>query len=305
VTAELFFVVAADAAAGRDAVWPAIADRLHAIGRSFEFEIAPARFCASSFTRQALRAGAQRVVAVGNDRTVHEVVNGLFLEDSVLRPEATVGIIPVGFPTDVAAGLGLAHGLAALEVVLREDATAIDLARAAFLDEAGQAVVRYFVNMAEIGNGMRLALGTLRRGALGAHLGRLLTSMTPGPQTWAGQLSLNGGEPQEIEPMSVIVASGPRGQGGVEVVPGAKMDDGQLAVLLVEPMSTGELMALMPRVLAGTHLEHPKLQLRQAKQVTITTSGWPFIELDNDREGAGGIELGILPGALRMLLPRP
>jgi diacylglycerol kinase (ATP) len=105
--------------------------------------------------------------------------------------------------------------------------------------------------------------------------------------------------------MSVILASGPRGQGGVELVPGAKMDDGQLDVLLVEPMSTGELMALMPRVLAGTHLEHPKLQLRQARRVAIATTDWPFVELDNDREGAGSIELGILPGALRMPLPRP
>jgi diacylglycerol kinase (ATP) len=296
-------MVSAEAAQGQGSEWKAIADRLHAKNWSYEFEVAQAPLAGTSFTRQALRAGANHIVVVGNDRLVHDVVNGFYLDDVLVQPDATLGIIPSGRRTDTARGLGLARGLKALETAVGGTPVDVDLAKVTCLDVAGRLIVRYFVNLAEIGNGLLLGLNRLRLDRLGA----VMTSVTPGldPELWTGTLTVDDGDPQEMQVLTVLIASGPLGEDGAQLVPGAKMDDGLLDLVLVEPMGTSDLAGLLPRVLAGTHLEHPKVHWQQVRRLAIETLDWPFIELDGQREGAGGVEIAVLPRALRVHVGRP
>ncbi|MEA2641821.1 MAG: hypothetical protein QOF51_3215, partial [Chloroflexota bacterium] len=80
MTASFFFIVNPAAGAGRGA---AEGERLLAAARarglSFECEWSRGAETATSFARQALRAGAETIVAVGGDGTVNEVLNGFFL----------------------------------------------------------------------------------------------------------------------------------------------------------------------------------------------------------------------------------
>ena len=79
---------------------------LHWLRRSFrgsssEMLLTTAPGHAEELSRSAVRSGAQRLIAVGGDGTIHEVVNGL------AHSEAVLGVLPTGTANDFAAALGL------------------------------------------------------------------------------------------------------------------------------------------------------------------------------------------------------
>ena len=128
--ASLFFVVNPTAGSGRAGrLWPALVERLKRRRRPFAYEMTRGPDTATSFTRHALRAGAETVVAVGGDGTINEVINGFFLNDRLVRAGATLGIIPAGSSCDLARNLGIPSGLDAVDTLLDGSSVQIDVGR--------------------------------------------------------------------------------------------------------------------------------------------------------------------------------
>ncbi|HEY3116466.1 MAG TPA: acylglycerol kinase family protein, partial [Chloroflexota bacterium] len=137
VTAAVFVVVNPAAGSGRGrALWPRVANRLRALGIDYEFEGTQGPLSAESFTRQALRQGVDTVVAVGGDGTFNEVVNGFFSDGAPTRAGASLLMVPAGSSSDIARGLGLSMGTAALDVLRHGQTKEIDLGRADYLFQA-------------------------------------------------------------------------------------------------------------------------------------------------------------------------
>lgn len=76
---------------------------------------------ARGLVRDETRRGAKTVVVVGNDETVAQVVGGIG------DASVTLGIIPVGSPTNIAQSLGLPYGADACEVLSKRVTQMIDL----------------------------------------------------------------------------------------------------------------------------------------------------------------------------------
>ena len=79
--------------AGKD--WPYLAERIR---RSVAFDEALTRAPgdATRLAREALRGGAERVIALGGDGTINEVVNGFFEDGAPIAPHAAMGLVPYG-----------------------------------------------------------------------------------------------------------------------------------------------------------------------------------------------------------------
>ncbi|MGH9765680.1 MAG: acylglycerol kinase family protein, partial [Blastocatellia bacterium] len=73
-------------------LWRNLRARIASSNIQFEEKIADQRGSAERLTREALVSGAARVVAVGGDGTLNEVVNG-YLDESgkPVNPEAELG----------------------------------------------------------------------------------------------------------------------------------------------------------------------------------------------------------------------
>src|SRR5436305_1429889 len=87
--------------------WPELADL---IGRAFPFDAVTTKAAgdATRLAREALRGGAERVVAIGGDGTINEVVNGFFDEEgAAIAPEASFGLIPYGTGGDFRRTMGI------------------------------------------------------------------------------------------------------------------------------------------------------------------------------------------------------
>jgi diacylglycerol kinase (ATP) len=307
MTAPYFFVVnpaAGAGAAGR--LWPALARRLRDLHVQYEYELTQGPLTATSFVRQALRAGARTVVAVGGDGTLNEVVNGFFLNEQPIAPDASLGVIPAGSSSDIARALGIPAGLAAVDLLLDGRIAPIDLGRADFAGSA-EFTIRYFMNNADVGIGGRVAAGASRFKRAGGKAAFALSSVGAAldPRPWRGTLGIDGAAAQEVEAITVVVAIGPYTGGGMHIAPGAKMEDGLFDVITIGAMSSQDLLLNFPRVYVGAHLSHPAVRRVQAQLVRIETDGAPPVELDGEVAGVGSVEFRILPGRMRIHVGKP
>ncbi|MBQ1939492.1 MAG: acylglycerol kinase family protein, partial [Alistipes sp.] len=64
------------------------------------------KFHAVELTVSAVKAGYRHILVVGGDGTLHEVVNGLFIQQEVTPSEVLLAIIPVGTGNDWARSFG-------------------------------------------------------------------------------------------------------------------------------------------------------------------------------------------------------
>jgi YegS/Rv2252/BmrU family lipid kinase len=262
---------------------------------------------ATSFVRQALRAGADTVVAVGGDGTVNEAVNGFYLDDQQIRPGASLAIVPAGSSSDLARSLGVPTGRGALDALATGHTVPVDVGRAAFTDADGRPTVRHFLNNADVGIGARIAdRGTSWKRMGGrAAFGLASLEVLARPDPWQGTLGLDDATPASVAAVSVVVALGPYTGGGMHVAPGARHDDGWFDVVTIGAMSAPELLANLVRVYLGTHLSHPSVQSARARVVRIATTGRPPIELDGEVVGVGGAEFRILSGDIPIHVGQP
>src|SRR5438132_7044727 len=152
MTCAVINPASANGTTGRD--WPEIRRLIEAKGIPCETRLTNAPGQAMAVTRRALQEGFTRIIAVGGDGTINEVVNGFMAGDQPVNPAATLGIIPRGTGSDFIRTIGIPRDLRqAVACIAGGRERAIDLGRAQFINHAGVQEVRYFDNIAEAGLG--------------------------------------------------------------------------------------------------------------------------------------------------------
>ena len=92
--------------------------------------------------------------------------------------------------------------------------------------------------------------------------------------------------------------------GGMKVTPDALLDDGLLDVLIVKAISRTAFLRIFPRVFKGEHVSDPRVSIHRAKRVRIDAVDVAAYA-DGERLGPLPVDIEVVPGALRMLVPKP
>ncbi len=102
------------------------------------------------------------------------------------------------------------------------------------------------------------------------------------------------GKSLETKAWLVAVGNGPAYAGGMNVTPGAKLDDGLLDVTIVCEMGRAEFLYNFPKVFKGTHVGHPKVTTLRGKNVYLES-----LDASIPMEVyADGERVGPLPGSM-------
>lgn len=105
---------------------------------------------------------------------------------------------------------------------------------------------------------------------------------------------------EEARAMLVAVGNGPSYGGGMQVVPGARFDDGLLDVLVLGEVSVPEFLRVFPRVFKGEHVTHPAVSIRRARTVRLEAKGIVSYA-DGERFAPLPIDCEVVPGAVTVL----
>ena len=100
----------------------------------------------------------------------------------------------------------------------------------------------------------------------------------------------------DIEAMLIAIGNGQSYGGGMRVCPNANLQDGLLDLMILHPVSKLEFIKVFPTVYKGTHIEHPQVEVIQARQVRIESSAIAYA--DGERIGQLPVQVESLPQSL-------
>jgi diacylglycerol kinase (ATP) len=254
---------------------------------------------AQELAARAAATGSDRLVAVGGDGTIQEVLNGVL--EAGARP--SLGIVPVGSGNDLARSLGLPTDAAeAWTVAIGRITRGIDVAIAT----DGDGRRRWFASAGGIGFDAQVAAAmATRRGWQAGRAGYLLTTLAELRRFDNCQLRIViDGEPLERRVLFVAIANGAYCGGGMRIAPDAALDDGWLDLCVVGDISRLTALRELPNLYRGTHVRNPAVSVHRARQVEISGDGVTRVHLDGEPFGTLPLKVEVRQGSLEVATSR-
>ena len=270
---------------------------LQALGREVAHGFTTAAGDEGRITAEALGRGYRRIVAVGGDGTWSNVGNAI-IRSGV---DAALGLVPAGTGCDLAKSLGVPkRDIAGCARIAREGHTRrIDVGRIEHC---------YFLNVAGFGFDIAVIEDSLKVRFLGGDLLYIYCALRqlhryPG---FAFSMGIDGEAPVPREMLMLVVANARIFGGGFQIAPAADLADGLLDVVTFANMPLLRRLAIMARLLRGTHGEAPEVASRRARRIDLGFVSPPAYETDGEWRRATSADLSVeaVPAALRVLVPR-
>jgi diacylglycerol kinase (ATP) len=277
-----------------------LAAACHAAGATLSTTSAPGH--AAELAAAAAAAGFGRVIAVGGEGTIQEVANGL-LGAAAAMP---LGIVPGGNGNDLARALGLPRDpLAALALALHGAPRPMDVGIA-----RGGGRDRAFVDAAGIGfdAGIAARMAGARAWWQRGRPGYLLTTLDElrRYRNARVRIVLDGGEPTEHRILFAAIANGAWYGGGMQIAPGATVDDGALDVCLVGDLSRFAALGQLPGLYRGAHVRHPAVTTMHVRSIELASIDDDVpVHLDGEPFGSLPLRIEVRPAALQVVMPAP
>jgi diacylglycerol kinase (ATP) len=291
---------AAGGSTGRQ--WPEIAHRAAARGLDGDALISDAPGRLTTLASEAVADGATRLVVVGGDGSVNEVVNGIAGAEGV-----DLAVIPRGTGWDFVRTYDIPRDLdAAIDVALTGDAREIDVGVVSYRTWSGDEATSRFANVASAGiSGAIARRANESSKALGGKVSYYWATLAVFLGWQTGELRVTvDDETRSGRMIDAMVCNGRYLGGGMMMCPDAEPDDGLFDVLLIGDVTKRDLAFVLPKTYRGKHLPHPRLELLRGRVVTVDADEPLPIELDGEQPGTTPARIEIEPRTLRVVVPR-
>ncbi len=281
--------------------WPELAHRAAARGLEGDALISDGPGRLPALASEAVAGGAQRLVVVGGDGTVNEVVNGIADADGV-----ELAVIPRGTGWDFVRTYGIPRDLdGAIDVALRGSVREIDLGLVTYRAWSGEEARSWFANVGSAGiSGAIAQRANESSKALGGKISYYWATLAvfAGWQTGEMQVTVDG-DSRSGRMIDTLVCNGRYVAGGMMMCPEAEPDDGVFDVLLIGDITKRDLLFVLPKTYRGKHLPHPRLELLRGRVVTVEADEPLPIELDGEQPGTTPVRFEVRPRSLRLRVP--
>jgi len=271
---------------------------------------------AVDFARDAAIEGRDRVIAVGGDGTIHEVVNGLMEAREKGSQVPRLGVIGQGTGGDFRRTLGIEHRLDRYCAAIAGGKTRrLDVGRASFSGHDGAPATSFFVNILSVGIGgvvdQLVAQASRGLGGTFAYFGASLQGLIKSEiGVLDCTLSFAGRTREErITTRNLAICNGRFFGSGMMVAPMAELDDGVFEVVSLGAASKLRFMVeSSTRIYSGDHIGKEGVQHFRCNKITVALRNEEIADrflLDVDGEPLGRLpmEIEMIPGALEVLVP--
>ena len=287
-------------------IWPKIENALKQNIGSFQTLHTKSQGDAVLLTRKALEGGTTRIVAVGGDGHLNEVLNGFIENDVQLSPQSTLGFVMSGTGCDFQRSLNIS-GNWHNSVANLKDAKVhkIDIGKVTYTARDKTQKIRYFDNIASFGLSGAvdhcIEHSRLRNYLGGSFLFLWATIKTVFTHPNQGiSYRIDDGPQEEIRTRLGLLANGRFFGGAMHAAPQAELDDGMLDLLMLKEISVAKFLWHLPKIYKGTHLKIPEVYFQKVRKFNALSSEQVILDIDGESPGYLEATFEILPRILNL-----
>lgn len=286
--------------------WPTISNQMYNNGLRFTCVFTEHKFHAVELTVKAIKDGYRNIVAVGGDGTIHEVVNGIFLQKVVPTTDIALAVIPAGTGNDWIRMYGISKTYSEAVISLVEKRTLLqDVAKVQYY-ETKVKHTRYMANVAGLGYDavVNMKYNALKEdGKYGKGLYLKSTFHTFAkyrPHHFT--IHTDGNLFYEGMVFSGAVGIGKYNGGGMQQTPKAAVDDGLIDLTIIKKMSKLKIVRNFKLLYSGNIYTIPKVIYKQCQKIEIDTYPESRIEIDGEAVGTSPFVFEIVPRAIKVVV---
>jgi len=260
---------------------------------------------AVKLARKYIEAGYRKIVVVGGDGTLNEVVNGVFTQKRYPSTDIYLAMISVGTGNDWGRSFGIPHSYKEAIAVISEGKTMLQDVGIVHYQQKELSKKRHFINMAGLGFDAMVAKRTnlvkqQGKGGPFSYMISLLTSLISYKST-ISRVVVDGQETKaSIFSMSVAICR--FNGGGMMQAPDAIVDDGLFDVTIITKVSRFDVVKNVKKLYDGSFVKMPQVKAFRGAGVEIDSDPPLFLETDGESLGHTPMQFEILPLAINVVI---
>jgi YegS/Rv2252/BmrU family lipid kinase len=287
--------------------WPEIAKMLKARSIEFSEKITDHAYHAIELAREAVLEGFRKLLVLGGDGAIHEVLNGLYSQEEVSPSEVTLGLIPVGSGNDWSRLHKIPSDYeAAVDLIAEADkhTRVQDVARVDTLMD-GKPYCRHMMNIGGLGFDSevchRFDLAKERGHASDRQYLKSLLSGFLSYKCLKFRVSVDGQEFYRGPAFSVALGIGKYCGGGMMQTPEAIPDDGLIDVTVVGKISKLQFLHKVPSLFRGDIFKNKEVIHTRGRQVDISAAPYSYMEVDGEPVGITPVHVAVIPAGVKVV----
>ena len=286
-------------------LWPKIEKEL--LLQNFEFEVAFTEHEEHSkeLVQSALNANFRKIISVGGDGSLHNIVNGIFNATSTDYKSIRLGVIPIGTGNDWVRSYNIPINYRkAIAIIKEEHAYYQDIGKISLINSNTN---YYFNNLAGIGFDGHVVNKVHKYKYLGflAYLTGALVSLVGFKRKDLdlkfNKTSISG------KSLMLLIGIGKYSGGGMQLTENVKTNDGLFDISYIKDVSIFTVIKHISKIFKGTVTELPIIETYKtsALKVSIKSNKDIYLQADGELLKTDSFTASILPRALQFIIPKP
>lgn len=284
--------------------WPLIFKELKRQQFEFEFAFTEHKEHAVELVKEAINKGFKKLICVGGDGTLHNIVNGVLTLNIATTSALKIGVIPIGTGNDWVKTYGISKDYKkAIETLKTKHTTLQDIGKI-HLENTSKTV--YFNNLAGIGFDGYVVNKVHKFKNLGsfAYLTGALVSLFSYKKPLL-EISFNNIILKHNTLLLFIGICNYCG-GGMQLTKQPNPLNGLFDISLVKNISLIQLLTNIPYLFNGKITQHKIVDNYKTSALKINSLNTQvaYIQADGELIGTGNFTVSLLPKALNFIVPK-
>lgn len=262
------------------------------------------RLHAMVISRAKVAAGYTRIIVVGGDGTMNEVINGIFAQEKFPTDEIILGMICVGTGNDWGKMFNIPSDYEEAILTIKNQKTFIQDAGVVSYSRSNKTWHRYFINIAGMGFGAKVVarsnkLKSKGKSSPGLYLMTLFTSLLS-YRSIKSFIEIDGTSIKR-KVFSLSIGIGKYNGGGMIQIPDAVADDGLYSITLIKKMGKVRIVANIKKLYNGKITKHRKVESYTGKVININSPSVLHLETDGETLGHSPLAFRIIPKSVKVI----
>ncbi|PLX00770.1 MAG: lipid kinase [Marinilabiliales bacterium] len=255
--------------------------------------------------KSAIEEGYKKIIAIGGDGTINEVVNGIFTQTYTPTTEILLGVIPVGTGNDWGRMFNIPTNYeGAITTIANGNTILQDVGKVSFYKDMDK-FHRFFINIAGLGFDARVVKKSNQKkekkksGKL-SYLTSLISSLLSHKSQTATVKIDSDSFSEKVFSMNVGICQ--YSGGGMKQVPFAIPDDGLFDLTVIKKLSKISVIRNVKKLYNGSFTNHKKVSTMRGEKILIESEEKIFLEVDGETMGHTPFEFEIAPKSLGIIV---